>query len=195
MPSLARKYTPTELENSAELLPAHLRNEPVPTYDASQKTFVTYGCRSLKLAPKFIHALLRQSWNDRTKERVIESVKESLFNIFKSPNSLNEDINNTNFAQKLKSIPFFTKGLENMSILFHTVQFLLPNNREGLNTTSFASNLEYLRGNFGNIIHFFIVLAKSLPGHAVEMRYQALVGFYSVYNKTFSNQLDDEHRD
>lgn len=38
-------------------------------------------------------------------------------------------------------------------------------------------------------------MAKSLPGHAVEMRYQALVGFYSVYNKTFSIQLDEEHKE
>jgi hypothetical protein len=86
----------------------------------NQKTFTTYGCRSLKLAAKFIHQLLRQYWNDNKQERVIESVKVQLFGVFKSDN-LNEDITNQNLDKKLKAIPFFTKGLENMSILFHTV--------------------------------------------------------------------------
>jgi hypothetical protein len=81
-----------------------------------------------------------------------------------------------------------------MAILFHTVQFLLPNNNERLNSESFKVNIQYLEHNFGNLIHFFIILAKSLPGYATDMRYQALVGFYSVYNKTFTIQLDEEHR-
>jgi hypothetical protein len=74
---------------------------------------------------------------------------------------------------------------------------LLPNNSEHPSAVpSFRSNIEYLRNNFGQIIHFFIILAKALPGHATEMRYQALVGFYSVYNKTLSiTAEDDTHRE
>ena len=69
--------------------------------------------------------------------------------MFKSEN-LSEDINNQNLDKKLKAIPFFTKGLENMSILFHTVQFLLPNTSDQMSSVpSFMSNIEYLRNNFG----------------------------------------------
>lgn len=137
------------------------------------------------MSAKFLHLLLRQNWNERSRERVIESVKEAVFNIFTAKTSLQDDVNNSNFNQKLKSINFFISGLQNMSTMFQTVQFLLPNNDQ-INNESFKSNIEYLRNNFGNIIHFFIILAKSIPGHATYMRYQALIGFYVVYNKTFT---------
>lgn len=119
MTYFAKTYTQKELEETNITLPEYLRDlQPYPP-SPNQKTFNTYGCRSLKLAAKFIHQLLRQYWNDNRQERVIESVKEQLFDVFKSDNL--EEINNQNLDKKLKAIPFFTKGLENMSILFHTV--------------------------------------------------------------------------
>lgn len=59
---------------------------------------------------------------------------------------------------------------------------------------SFLSNIEYVRNNFGSIINFFIILAKSLPGHATDMRYKALVGFFSVYSRAFSITPDEENK-
>jgi hypothetical protein len=69
---------------------------------------------------------------------------------------------------------------------------LLPGRDEPINN----SNIQQLSLKFGDIVNFFIVLSRSLPGHATEMRHKALVGFYSIYNRTqLIVNVAEEHRE
>lgn len=73
--------------------------------------------------------------------------------------SLSEDVSNNNCGQKLKAIPFYTRGLENMVILFHAAQYMMT-----------AQNT-YIVHKFSSVIKFFILLAQNLPAHATDQRY------------------------
>lgn len=194
IPTLVREMTQEQLEESKDFLPSRLRDQAYPTHEPGEPVFLTYGCHSLKIGGTLITYLLRQQWSTNPQDgRVIDTVKELLFKVFRTREQasasdeetkghdfcLHEDVNNLNYEKHLKATPFFCRALETMCFLFNTVQYLLPVRDETLNIT----NANFIKHRFGDLVNFFIVLAKSLPGHATDMRHKALFGFYTIYNR------------
>ena len=124
---MARDNKMSELEQSPDLLPTHLKNSEDPNllYDANKPMFLYYGCKSFKTISKFVHQILRQHWHEDRQNpnspRVIESVKEQLFKVFTSLTMITEEQQFTNLLVKMKAVPFFAKALDSMSIMLHSV--------------------------------------------------------------------------
>ena len=85
IPTLVRELTQQQLEESKHFLPPKLGDQPFPMHEPGEPVFLTYGCRSLKIGGTLTTYLLRQQWTTNPQDgRVIESVTELLFKIFRT---------------------------------------------------------------------------------------------------------------